>query len=55
MDSSDLVSVAEAMVAEGKGLLAIDESSGTIKKRSRSTKRLWKLTAATVPSEPMPS
>jgi len=33
MDSSDLVSVAEAMVAEGKGLLAIDESSGTIKKR----------------------
>jgi fructose-bisphosphate aldolase class I len=33
MNSSDLVSVAEAMVAEGKGLLAIDESSGTIKKR----------------------
>jgi len=33
MDSSDLVSVAEAMVAEGKGILAIDESSGTIAKR----------------------
>ena len=33
MDSSDLVSVAEAMVAEGKGLLAIDESTGTIAKR----------------------
>jgi fructose-bisphosphate aldolase class I len=29
----DLVSVAEAMVAEGKGILAIDESSGTIAKR----------------------
>jgi len=36
MDSSDLVSVAEAMVAEGKGLLAIDESTGTIKKRFNS-------------------
>jgi len=33
MSSMDLVSVAEAMVAEGKGILAIDESSGTIKKR----------------------
>jgi len=33
MDSMDLVSVAEAMVAEGKGILAIDESSGTIAKR----------------------
>jgi fructose-bisphosphate aldolase class I len=29
----DLVSVAEAMVVEGKGILAIDESSGTIAKR----------------------
>ena len=33
MSSMDLVSVAEAMVAEGKGILAIDESSGTIAKR----------------------
>jgi fructose-bisphosphate aldolase class I len=29
----ELVSVAEAMVAEGKGILAIDESTGTIAKR----------------------
>jgi fructose-bisphosphate aldolase class I len=29
----DLVSVAESMVAEGKGILAIDESTGTIAKR----------------------
>jgi len=36
MDSSDLVSTAEAMVAEGKGLLAIDESTGTIAKRFKS-------------------
>lgn len=35
MNSMDLVSVAEAMVAEGKGILAIDESSGTIAKRFR--------------------
>jgi fructose-bisphosphate aldolase, class I len=33
MSNMDLVSVAEAMVAEGKGILAIDESSGTIAKR----------------------
>ena len=33
MSSSDLVAVAQAMVAEGKGLLAIDESTGTIAKR----------------------
>ena len=33
MSSSDLVSVAQAMVAEGKGILAIDESTGTIAKR----------------------
>jgi fructose-bisphosphate aldolase class I len=32
----DLVSVAEAMVAEGKGILAIDESSGTIARRFKS-------------------
>ncbi|HKX56258.1 MAG TPA: class I fructose-bisphosphate aldolase, partial [Xanthomonadales bacterium] len=32
MSSSDLVSVAQAMVAEGKGILAIDESTGTIAK-----------------------
>jgi fructose-bisphosphate aldolase class I len=33
MSNMDLVSVAEAMVSEGKGILAIDESSGTIAKR----------------------
>lgn len=38
MSSSDLVSVAQAMVAEGKGILAIDESSGTIAKRFNSVK-----------------
>ena len=36
MSSMDLVSTAEAMVAEGKGILAIDESSGTIAKRFKS-------------------
>jgi fructose-bisphosphate aldolase class I len=36
MSSSDLVSVAQAMVAEGRGLLAIDESMGTIAKRFKS-------------------
>ncbi|RPH92785.1 MAG: fructose-bisphosphate aldolase class I [Lysobacterales bacterium] len=33
MNDKDLVDVAEAMVAEGKGILAIDESAGTCKKR----------------------
>lgn len=33
MSSNQLVDVALAMVAEGKGILAIDESSGTIAKR----------------------
>ncbi len=33
MSSMELVSVAQAMVAEGKGILAIDESTGTITKR----------------------
>ena len=33
MNDKDLVAVAEAMVAEGKGILAIDESAGTCKKR----------------------
>jgi fructose-bisphosphate aldolase, class I len=33
MNRSDLERVAKAMVAKGKGLLAADESSGTIKKR----------------------
>lgn len=33
MNSSTLVETAQAMVAEGEGILAIDESSGTIKKR----------------------
>ena len=34
--SADLVAVAQAMVAEGKGILAIDESMGTIAKRFKS-------------------
>ncbi|MDZ4729118.1 MAG: class I fructose-bisphosphate aldolase [Xanthomonadales bacterium] len=38
MSSSDLVTVAQAMVAEGKGILAIDESTGTIAKRFKSIK-----------------
>jgi len=33
MSNMDLVIVAQAMVAEGKGILAIDESTGTCKKR----------------------
>ncbi len=33
MSSVELVKTAQAMVAEGKGLLAIDESTGTCKKR----------------------
>ena len=33
MTRSDLESTARAMVAKGKGILAADESSGTIKKR----------------------
>src|SRR6201996_2181768 len=33
MNLSDLNKVAQAMVAPGKGLLAADESTGTIKKR----------------------
>ncbi|MGD9923736.1 MAG: class I fructose-bisphosphate aldolase, partial [Pseudorhodoplanes sp.] len=33
MNLADLNKVAEAMVAPGKGILAADESSGTIKKR----------------------
>ena len=36
MSNVDLVSVAEEMVSEGRGLLAIDESSGTILKRFKS-------------------
>ena len=33
MDLQALNKVAKAMVAPGKGILAVDESSGTIKKR----------------------
>ena len=33
MPSQDLVSIAQAMVASGKGILAADESTGTIEKR----------------------
>lgn len=36
MSSSDLVSVAQALVAEGKGILAIDESNATIARRFKS-------------------
>ena len=38
MNSSELMRVASAMVARGKGILAADESSGTIKKRFDSIK-----------------
>ena len=33
MDHQELARIAHAMVAKGKGILAADESSGTIKKR----------------------
>ena len=33
MDLNDLIDVAKAMVADSKGLLAADESTGTITKR----------------------
>ena len=33
MNRTELESIARAMVAKGKGILAADESSGTIKKR----------------------
>ena len=33
MSNMQLVKVAQAMVAEGKGILAIDESTGTCQKR----------------------
>src|SRR5256712_9261504 len=33
MDVQELQSTAQAIVAEGKGILAADESTGTIKKR----------------------
>ncbi|MDZ7734851.1 MAG: class I fructose-bisphosphate aldolase [Gammaproteobacteria bacterium] len=33
MSKNDLSAIAQAMVAKGKGILAIDESTGTIKKR----------------------
>ncbi len=38
MNLSDLEKVARGMVAKGKGLLAADESSSTIKKRFDSIK-----------------
>ena len=38
MNRSELESIARAMVAKGKGILAADESSGTIKKRFDSIK-----------------
>ena len=38
MNRSDLESIARAMVAKGKGILAADESGGTIKKRFDSIK-----------------
>ena len=33
MDKAALTQIAEALVAPGKGILAADESGGTIKKR----------------------
>ena len=33
MDNQRLVQTAQALVAKGKGILAADESSGTIKRR----------------------
>lgn len=33
MSSHDLAATAQAIVADGKGILAADESTGTIKKR----------------------
>ena len=33
MNKTELAAIAEAMIAEGKGILAADESTGTIKKR----------------------
>src|SRR6202000_3170783 len=41
MNLSDLNKVAQAMVAPGKGLLAADESGGTIKKRFDAIKVEW--------------
>src|SRR5687768_15863437 len=38
MNRSELETIARAMVAKGKGILAADESSGTIKKRFDSIK-----------------
>ena len=38
MPANDLVSIAQAMVAPGKGILAADESTGTIEKRFDSIK-----------------
>jgi fructose-bisphosphate aldolase class 1 len=37
MSAQTLEAAAQAMVADGKGILAIDESSPTIKKKSDST------------------
>ena len=36
MSSNDLIAIAKAMVAPGKGILAADESTGTIEKRFNS-------------------
>jgi fructose-bisphosphate aldolase class 1 len=47
MNPSELARVAGAMVAAGKGILAADESTGTIKKRFDSIK-LWGGSAANV-------
>lgn len=38
MSSKDLISIAQAMVAPGKGILAADESTGTIERRFNSIK-----------------
>ena len=54
---SDLASIAEQMVAEGKGILAMDESHGTCKKRfdahgiecNEETRRAYRSTLVTTP------
>ncbi len=50
MNLSELNKVAEAMVAPGRGILAADESTGTIKKRFDAHRRANRptTTAATI-------
>ena len=63
MNSSELMRIANAMVAKGKGLLAADESSGTIKKRfdgiklesTEENRRTYRELLFTAPRPPRPS